>query len=137
MLVRAQDCTTSDVNALYMPLHLQAYVQDRSTRVPVNITQAWCHDTSTPHTGHCLEAYIFKCSLPQQAHLTLAQQVGVGIVAACCVVLLAVMANMCMAHASKMRRYYIRAKTRLQGTPKHGRMSLVVTDIEGYSGAHV
>jgi hypothetical protein len=112
----------------------QAYVQDNNARVPVNITSSWCNASQGPHDGHCVDAYIFKCSLRQPPQLTLAQQVAVGVAVAICVVLLAVLVNMCMAHASKMRRYYVRAKTRLQGTPKHGRMSLVVTDIEGYSG---
>jgi hypothetical protein len=112
----------------------QAYVQDSNARVPVNLTSSWCDASQLPQHGHCVDAYIFKCSLRQPPHLTLAQQVAVGVVVAFCVVLLAVLVNMCMAHASRMRRYYMRAKTRLQGTPKHGRMSLVVTDIEGYSG---
>jgi hypothetical protein len=118
-------------------LYLQAYVQDSSARVRVNFTQAWCNSSHENHTGHCIDAYIFKCALRQPPQLTLAQQVAVGVAVSFCIVLLAVMANTCMAHASKVRRYYIRAKTRLQGAPKHGRMSLVVTDIEGYSGGHV
>ncbi|WIA10689.1 hypothetical protein OEZ85_010869 [Tetradesmus obliquus] len=109
-----------------------AYVQDTQSRVPVNITQAWCDNPAIPDNS-CPEAFIFRCSLKHPPQLTLAQQVALGVAGAFCVVLLAVLANTCMAHASKMRRYYIRAKTRLQGTPKHGRMSLVVTDIEGYS----
>ncbi|KAF6240831.1 hypothetical protein COO60DRAFT_1708984 [Scenedesmus sp. NREL 46B-D3] len=110
-----------------------AYVQDSSTRVPVNITSAWGLCSSAPQEGPCLKAYIFSCSPRQPPQLSLMQQVAVGMAVAFCSVLLAVMANTCMAHASKVRRYYIRAKTRLKGTPKHGRMSLVVTDIEGYS----
>ncbi|KAF6251508.1 hypothetical protein COO60DRAFT_610652 [Scenedesmus sp. NREL 46B-D3] len=110
-----------------------AYVQDSSTRVPVNITSAWGLSSSAPQEGPCLKAYIFSCSPRQPPQLSLMQQVAVGMAVAFCSVLLAVMANTCMAHASKVRRYYIRAKTRLKGTPKHGRMSLVVTDIEGYS----
>lgn len=104
--------------------------------VPVDITRLWCKDTVVPWDARCADVHIFRCALPSPPALTLKQQVAVGIIVAVCCVALLIAANICMAHANKMRRYYMRAKTRLQGSPKHGRLSLVVTDIEGYSGEY-
>jgi hypothetical protein len=39
-----------------------------------------------------------------------------------------------LSKASKFRRFLALSATRLKGAPRSGRMTLVVTDIEGYSG---
>eukprot|EP00878_Enallax_costatus_P027375 GHUV01029459.1.p1 GENE.GHUV01029459.1~~GHUV01029459.1.p1 ORF type:complete len:331 (+),score=64.27 GHUV01029459.1:448-1440(+) len=105
-----------------------------SARVPVVKTTLWCKNWSAPWQGDCLDMYTFQCRLHEEPQLSLQGKVGLALGGALMFVVLVVAANMCMAYASKVRRLYVRAKMRLQGVPKHGKMSLVVTDIEGYSG---
>eukprot|EP00878_Enallax_costatus_P015727 GHUV01016478.1.p1 GENE.GHUV01016478.1~~GHUV01016478.1.p1 ORF type:complete len:735 (+),score=173.20 GHUV01016478.1:1352-3556(+) len=104
-----------------------------SARVPVVKTTLWCKNWSAPWQGDCLDMYTFQCRLHEEPQLSLQGKVGLALGGALMFVVLVVAANMCMAYASKVRRLYVRAKMRLQGVPKHGKMSLVVTDIEGYS----
>lgn len=72
--------------------------------------------------------------MPNSSELTPPQRAGVGVAATAAVLALLVIANVCMVNASWLRRMVTRARYRLAGAPRHGRMSLVITDIEGYSG---
>jgi hypothetical protein len=51
------------------------------------------------------------------------------------VMLTSISLNMCMARTGKIRRQLNWWHKHLAGMPKSGKMAIVVTDIEGYSGA--
>lgn len=111
---------------------MQEFRKDAGKHTPINITNAWCA-SNVPWEHTCLEASIFSC-VPNSSELTPPQRAGVGVAATAAVLALLVIANVCMVNASWLRRMVTRARYRLAGAPRHGRMSLVITDIEGYSG---
>jgi hypothetical protein len=76
---------------------------------------------------------LFNCQGLDNA-LTPAAIAGLAVGLFAALVLLFLALNLCCARASKLRRYYMRVKMQLKGAPKSGRLSLVITDIEGYSG---
>jgi hypothetical protein len=52
------------------------------------------------------------------------------------VMLTSISLNMCMARTGKIRRQLNWWHKHLAGMPKSGKMAIVVTDIEGYSGVY-
>lgn len=87
--------------------------------------------------GPCLDVSMFVCEpLSNVLKPGIRAAIAVGGV----VFLLIVggtVAYFVLSKASKFRRFLVLNATRLKGTPRAGRMTLVVTDIEGYSGVRV
>jgi hypothetical protein len=95
---------------------------DFNSRVLANVTP-----------GPCLDMSIFYC----QRISTLKPGVQAAVAVAAVLAFLIVvgsLAHVLLAKASKFRRFLELATIRMKGPPRSGRMSLVVTDIEGYSG---
>lgn len=74
----------------------------------------------------------------QEPTLTKSEAIAVAICgAAFCLLMLmlvSVTGNLCIARTGKIRRQLNWWHKHLAGMPKSGKMSIVVTDIEGYSG---
>lgn len=104
---------------------------------------SWCDETYncqvltnvTPRP--CFNMSIFYCHPLPIVETTLKPSVRAAIAVAAFLttaVVLTVIGYLMLAKASKFRRSLMLSAIRLKGPPRHGRMSLVVTDIEGYSG---
>lgn len=90
-------------------------------------------DNVTP--GPQLDMYIFYCT-PLDSNV-LKPGVRAAIAVAAFLILFIVVGTisyLVLAKASKFRRFLALSAIRIKGPPRSGRMSLVVTDIEGYSG---
>jgi hypothetical protein len=119
--------------------HVQFQDKSGSSKRYTGIDQ-WCdadYNSQPPHNitpGPCLDMSIFVCepftrTLPPGVRAAIAVAAFIFMV-----IVLGIMAYFVLAKASKFRRYLALARIRLKGAPRSGRMSLVVTDIEGYSG---
>lgn len=100
----------------------------------------WCDADYNSHPprniapGPCLDMSIFVCE-PLNQKLPPGVRAAIAVAAFVFVVIvLGMVAYFVLAKASNFRRYLALARIRLKGAPRSGRMSLVVTDIEGYSG---
>lgn len=61
-----------------------------------------------------------------------------SLIALClCVMLASLFVSLCLARTGKVRRQVEWWRKHLSGMPQTGKMSIVVTDIEGYSGEHL
>jgi hypothetical protein len=78
---------------------------------------------------------IFTCEPIDRNKLPPGARAGIAVAAfLAAVVIITLAAYLMLAKASKFRRHLMLSANRLKGAPRSGRMSLVVTDIEGYSG---
>lgn len=86
----------------------------------------------------CLNMSIFSCEPISNGVLPPGIKAAIAVAAflAFCAVM-GLIAYLTLAKASKFKRYLTLSAVRLKGPPRHGRMTLVVTDIEGYSGRAV
>lgn len=75
---------------------------------------------------------IFFCQPINRGALTPGTKAAIAIVVF--LVFAGAIAYLMLAKASKFRRFLALSAIRIKGPPRNGRMSLVVTDIEGYSG---
>jgi hypothetical protein len=119
--------------------HVQFQDKSGSSKRYTGVDQ-WCdadYNSQPPRNispGPCLDMSIFVC---EPLTRTLPPGVRAAIAVASfmfAVIVLGIVAYFVLAKASKFRRYLTLAGIRLKGAPRSGRMSLVVTDIEGYSG---
>jgi hypothetical protein len=101
----------------------------------------WCDPTYNSQVlvnvtpSPCLNMSIFYCTPLADRSMKPGMRVGVAIAAVLAVlIVVGFLAHMLLAKASKFRRFLELATIRMKGPPRSGRMSLVVTDIEGYSG---
>jgi hypothetical protein len=84
--------------------------------------------------GPRLEMYIFYCT-PVRSGLGPGTKAAIAIAAFLLVfIVVGTISYLLLAKASKFRRFLALSAIRIKGPPRSGRMSLVVTDIEGYSG---
>lgn len=86
-----------------------------------------------PITGACLkaDAALYACR-PEDDTLLLVLSIMLPILALCLLVLLCYC--LCCRRVTKLFRAYSSVKKRVSGKPTSGSVSVVVTDIEGYSG---
>lgn len=85
--------------------------------------------------GPCLDMSIFYCKPVSDRLLKPGVRAAVAVAAILVfIIVVGCLAHVLLAKASKFRRFLELATIRMKGPPRSGRMSLVVTDIEGYSG---
>lgn len=100
---------------------------------------SWCDGSSgaTP-LDPCPDMSIFECEPIDdllKRHLPAGTKAAIAVGAFLVTLLvLGLLGYLMLAKASKFRRYLALSTIRLKGAPRSGRMTLVVTDIEGYSG---
>jgi hypothetical protein len=97
--------------------------EDYDSQVLLNVTP-----------GPRLDMYIFYCT-PVDSDMKPRNKAAIAVAAFLLVVIVVgTLSYLLLAKASKFRRFLVLSAIRIKGPPRSGRMSLVVTDIEGYSG---
>lgn len=84
--------------------------------------------------GPCLDMSMFVCE-PLSSLLKPGVRAAIAVAAFMFTLIIAgIVAYFLLSKASKVRRFVQLTQVRLKGPPRSGPMTLVVTDIEGYSG---
>lgn len=96
--------------------------EDYNSQVLLNVTP-----------GPWLDMYIFYCMPNDVLKPGVKAAIAVAAFLLVCVVL-GLLSYLLLAKASKFRRFLALSAIRIKGPPRSGRIALVVTDIEGYSG---
>ena len=128
-------------HAAYVCLFVLQFFDKQDTQYHYVGVDSWCDPTynakeliNVTPMEPCLDMSIFYC-VAQNRGLLPSVRAAIGVAAIMVfLVLIGALVYMLLAKASKVKRSLALSAVRLKGPPRHGKMTLVVTDIEGYSG---